>query len=537
MLKRFSDVYKFHILSVGAIFFLVFLAYSHTAKFDFTALDDTTIIMNRVSEMDSFSKIIKFAFRPVFDEANNVFYRPVLNLSFFIDTIISGGEIGFYHYSNVLWHAAAVSILFIFLCVIGLSWGASLILSLIFALHPALVCAVAWVPGRNDILLAAFTLLSTIFFIKSLESKNLIFPFFMSAVLLLNFFTKETAVLAPAVFILYPFVFGVKIEKKKILTLAAFIFAVFLTYFILRHLSISQESGGANVFKIIRNIFKGLPATFWYIGQTFIAEKIILYPQIKMNFSTIFSGACIFSFLCAACLFFRKQISVKIAAFGFFWFALFLIPTYSISNSVFFIHRLYLPLAGLLITVSSILKPVLEKGLKAKIFFCAAAAVLMIFFAALSFKQSFFYKDAPSFWLEAVKETPNSQVVNLGVAKYYLSNKEPDKALPYALTALENSKKSAVSLVEVANVYNAKGDYELAIDYCNKALEIDKFNEYAHMNMSAAYKNLGDKEKAFEILENALKLIPKSKLIENRLEMLKKDETEKYIVVMKYDRR
>jgi tetratricopeptide (TPR) repeat protein len=487
--------------------------------------------------MDSLAKAKNFLFEPVFDEASNVFYRPVLNLSFFIDTLISGGEIGFYHYSNVLLHSFASCALFIFLCVLGIGKKASLPISLLFALHPALTSAVAWVPGRNDILLAIFVFISFTCFIKALETEKKAYYTPLFFCLFAAFLTKETAIILPLMFAAYFFLYRHKIPKKNALAPALVTAAAIMLYMYFRTATLAQSDGNIDFFKTVKNIINASNATLWYGATAFLTEKIILFPQIKITFLHIAKGLCIISFFSILSFIFRKQINFKLTVFGILWFILFLLPTYSMANNIYFTHRMYVPLAGLFISVLAILKPVAQAHAFVKKGLYLLAAGLIILFACISYKQSFFYKDRPSFWLNAVEETPGSRTANIGASKYYADTNEPDKALYHAFAALRISKgEPSDILTQIADSYALKRENDKALFYYNKALEssVLNFKEHTYLSLSKFYEKNNDRQKAVEIIEKGLKLIPKSKILLNRLKILNdEDGDDGYIITMK----
>jgi predicted membrane-bound mannosyltransferase len=121
-----------------------------------------------------------------------------------------------YHFVNVLLHIASVLLLYRLFGKLGLKSLHCFLLSLLFAVHPVLSQAVAWIPGRNDTLLAVFVLL---FFINSInytttgKTNNLALS---GLFLLLAFFTKETAVFAaPAAFALLVLYKDTKVQDRN----------------------------------------------------------------------------------------------------------------------------------------------------------------------------------------------------------------------------------------------------------------------------------------------------------------------------------
>jgi len=535
-IRTFLNEYKFHIFSFAAIFFLVFFTYHHVSKFGFIGFDDTMIIMKKISDMDSVAKIKNFLKQPVFDEADSLYYRPFLNLSFAIDTIISGGEMGFYHFSNMIIHIIAVFLLFVFLLCLNYSKPISLIVSLIFSVHPVLVSSVAWIPGRNDSLLAIFVFLFFIFFIKNIDTGKISYAFLAALSLLAVAFTKETVIIMPVIFFLYLFLYH-KPGKKSILTAFAITVFAFSIYILLRAHTISQGNGNLDFGKMALNLFNSLGAYFWYLRIIFFLKKIYLYPRLPITVHDIAIGLILLIFLAAIAYFFRKNMNFKRIIFGLAWYFLFLAPTIVTKNIVYLNHRLYLPIIGILIILIelAVIAP-LNSGFKIKKIFFALAAVIIVLFAAISYKSSFYYKDHPSFWLNAYKQNPQSYTAALETAAYYKKRGDMENTEKYLFEALNLSKGNpeVKILTAIGDFYFGKKEDARAFEYYAKAEEKNKYNEYIYLGLSRHYEMLRDKEKALAELERGLAIIPKSKLLAKRVKILKDEiPDDSYVIVMK----
>jgi tetratricopeptide (TPR) repeat protein len=534
-IRAFINERRFYILSFAAIFFLIFLTYRHTGKFDFIGLDDTTIISNRVADTDSISKIKNFLTQPVFDEADSLFYRPLLNLSFAIDTVISGGEMGFYHFSNIMIHAAAAFLLFIFLLSFNYSKPASVTASLIFAGYPVLVSAVVWIPGRNDSLLAIFVFLSFIFFIKNANTGNLLYAVLAAFSILFAALTKETAAIIPAALLLYLFLYG-KPCKRNILTVLIITVFAFSIYALLRTYVISHGSSSLDPVKMTLNFLHSLNAYFWYSEVIFFLKKTYLYPNnLPISCYDAIIGFIPFISLVAIAAAFRKKINFKHIFFGLAWYFLFLSPTIVTRTGTYFNHRLYLPIAGIFIILIELTAAAPAKLQKILFTFFMITSVL---FAFASHNASFYYKDVSSFWLNAYRQNPLSPTAALETSAHYKRNGDLKNAEKYLFEALElnGSGLDTKLLLAAGDFYFYKKEDDKAFEYYAKAEEKNKYNEYIYLGLSARYEMLRDKEKALAELERGLAVIPKSRLLAKRVKILRGEiPDDSYVIVMKAD--
>jgi len=157
------------------IFLVGFLLYGQTLFFSYTYYDDNELTLERTAFLQDFRNIPQIFSTDVFLSAagDKFYYRPLLNLSFMADAHLGGEVPFFYHFSNILIHIIAVFLLFYFLKKIIKKDSLAFFFSLIFLVHPVLTQAVAWIPGRNDSLLAVFVLAAFITFLNFLENPRL----------------------------------------------------------------------------------------------------------------------------------------------------------------------------------------------------------------------------------------------------------------------------------------------------------------------------------------------------------------------------
>src|SRR6185312_10297730 len=204
-------------LSVVIICIVTFSLYDKSIKNDYLDLDDMTIIVRNYNFIKDFSNAGQAFKQGVFQvqgekDTLTSYYRPIVTLSFMADSYISPKKSSFpvpapYIRDNILYHIAACILLFFLLLELSIPPLPSLALALIFAVHPLLNQAVAWIPGRNDSLLTIFILASFISLLKYLKTKKAGLITLHIFFFLLALFTKENAVMfIPLIFIYLRFI-------------------------------------------------------------------------------------------------------------------------------------------------------------------------------------------------------------------------------------------------------------------------------------------------------------------------------------------
>lgn len=134
------------------------------------------------------------------------YYRPVVLLSFHLDALISRAGFPTYHLTNVLLHTANSGLVFLLFAALLPSTPAAAFGALLFALHPVHVESVAFVSGRTDLWAALFVLLAALVWARGPETvatRTFAAPAASGCCLLLGILAKETALVAPAVFLVW----------------------------------------------------------------------------------------------------------------------------------------------------------------------------------------------------------------------------------------------------------------------------------------------------------------------------------------------
>jgi hypothetical protein len=199
--------------------------------------------------------------------------------------------------------------------------------------HPVLTQAVAWLPGRNDSLLAIFVLAAFIFFLNFLHQPKLKYYLGYLLFLFLALLTKETAVFLPLLVIFYFwFIDRGEIDNTDKILLLGGSGAVGFVWFLMRALAlgVNPVSYSAAIFKIIKNS----SALILDIGKIIFPVNLSVLPILQD--STLIYGLIVFVLLAVA-WFFSKKKRINYSFFGLAWFLLFLLPSFiCLTSSVDF---------------------------------------------------------------------------------------------------------------------------------------------------------------------------------------------------------
>jgi protein O-mannosyl-transferase len=187
---------------------LTFLVYLRSVGFDFVFDDHLQIALN--PWLNSWRHLPTYFTRQLWAFVDfhipSKFYRPMLMVWFAAIGHVMGTAPGWYHLATILLHVIVVIEAFIFARLLFRDDLTAIITAAIFGLHPAKVEAVAWVSGGNEPLFAAFFLGTFICYVRARSSDHRVrWTIAALGLFLLALFSKEQAVVGPAILAAYEF--------------------------------------------------------------------------------------------------------------------------------------------------------------------------------------------------------------------------------------------------------------------------------------------------------------------------------------------
>jgi tetratricopeptide (TPR) repeat protein len=383
-----------------------FAVYLNVVTLQYTCLDDTTFILdNREYNQNAsnlFTSFERGLFQPA-DKSQYDYYRPLFLVDMIVEYHIFGENATGYHVTNLLFHILSVVLLFLFFKKIKLDETTSLILALLFAVHPALSQAVAWIPGRNDMMLMIFLLAGMLFTIDFAQLRRWQDFVLQMLFFLLALFTKETAIIIPILaFFLLTRVF--RIPWKQLYPLGiGWAMAIFFWFFME---STVKQSGNKLPFReMLESGMSRMPAFLQYLGKIFLPVNLSVHPQID-EISIIWGLLSVGMII--ALLIFSKSYFKPLTILGIGWFLLFLLPVLAVPrtfNDLVYEHRLYIPMVGILLLLS---QTFLFSGKLKGIYRDVLFGTIILLFGAMSFSRVGYFKNPLAYWNRAVVETPQN---------------------------------------------------------------------------------------------------------------------------------
>ncbi len=491
-----------HLIFAILLTFGILLTYSPSLKGVFT-LDDVKII-NRIDAMDHFPQLFGF--------------RSIAYITFYLNKLIAELSAFNVRLTNIVIHLInSILVYVLVLMTITIKsernqwdsledkfrYSTAWISSFIFALHPLNINAVAYIVQRMASLSALFVLLSLILYIRASTSHGKTkkrFFYLLSAVsLIIGIFSKENAIMGIPLILLYDYIFLSRFNRqtflRKILPVAAIsLLVLIIVSFSLRFHKTIFELGSIFLnlnqplihkpwmttdvswtpiqhilteFRVISRYifltFVPLPGFMIFDGWGYPVSKGLSTPPTTFLAIIFITGTLIFSII--------KRRNYPFFFFGVSWYliAISLESFLAVGADLYFEHRNYLPLSGLLagLVIQSVvsLRPILLRRTQP---FLIMVSIFILLLSIFTFQRNLIWKDFLSLWIETIEKAPYNTRAIVTVGKNYFLSSKYNEAEYYFKTSLEYAleKKQSYFYQESAlflgNIYLIKGRFEEA---------------------------------------------------------------------------
>ncbi len=497
--KIFNQLLNLKFLIFILISLINFILYFHTLKYDFTSLDDYDLILNRYHILKNPENIPLIFKTNFFMSESGSYYRPLVSISFMIDTLIGGKNPFIFHLSNLIYHIIASFLMWILLRSFGIDNLRSLMWTLLFTVHPALVQAVVWIPGRNDSLLFIFIALifiSLIVFLKSNSRKRFYYLLLTSLWFLFSLLTKENS-LVVIILILFNLLLinREKVSFQSLITLSISLLIPVLIYSVLR---LNASATTPDIERLTLNIIDYLKGFINYLDKVFLPFNLSVITLLE-NVDLLYG---IYSLLIIILLSSKGIIDKKVFLFGWLWFALFLVSgmTGLTGFTNFLDHRLYVPMLGLIISLNQLK---LLENLNMKFQMIMFTSILTVF-SYLNINHSKKFETPLIFYKYAVASAPNSFFTHRGLANVYHRLNQYDLAENHYFISLNLNPDSYETLMNLGLNFKRKGMLDSAEVYLLKSAAINPYNDRLNNNLGNLYLHLNDFKKAEFFLKRSI---------------------------------
>lgn len=518
--REFSKIH--FTLSIIGILIIGYIAYSNTLKVPFYFDDYDSIVDNPlIKNIDNYLKI------PAFANFNDRF---ISYLTIALNYHFHQFEVFGYHIVNISIHLLNTLIV-ILLSMVTLSTPVmkdkfdknnryifSLLVGLIFVVHPIQIQAVTYIIQRMSSLSALFYLLALLLYVKgrmvtldtdkrSIKKIFVASFFFITSLigLILGIWSKQTVASFPLVVVIYEIIFLREKNNKinlKIILSVLFFYALLVAYYVINYgLPIEADEISRSDY-----LFTQLEVMVIYIRYLFLpfGQNIDHDHQIVnslFNFSTLASFFFLITLLGIAIKFIKR---VPIVSFSIFWFFLSL----SIESSIIPIrdlmveHRLYLPVFGFALSVVFLLHEFIRNIRFRYLIFSIIVLTLAIF----TYLRNDLWNDPVEMWSDAIKKSPDKVRPYFARGSVFLHNGQFENSILDMQKVISLDKYYFKAYDNIGFAYQEKKDFERALTYHNEALRINPNFASAYNNRGVCYLYMGNWDLASQDFQKAISL-------------------------------
>ncbi|OGL44681.1 MAG: hypothetical protein A2161_16170 [Candidatus Schekmanbacteria bacterium RBG_13_48_7] len=541
---------------IFAVVILTAAVYSNTIHAGFVYDDYFYIVNNPLLQSTSMLKeLLTSEYARGYRET--AVYRPVANLTYFLNIFIGGMKPHEFHVFNVLLHVIVTVMVFIIAYLLFSSRTAAFIAALCFGLHPVHTESVAWIVGRTELLAALFVLLAFFFYVRQEPAFKISKMIFSLVFYLMALFSKENAVILPLIIIAYDYI----VKRIKISVLFKQFFKYYFPYFIMvlvwilvRWVIIGYivPSGGfrsAGNMNIIERFVTIIRVLGYYVFLQLFPFNLCVDYDFRIE-SSLLSGSFLIScFILLCCvlyiILYRKKNPEPV--FLMLWFFIALVPVSNVIpiGEIVAERFLYLPSVGFHVLLG-VLSARLISSRKSTVKRIVASFLIAGLFSGyfyLTFSRNKVWFDSKSLWLNVLKNSPEKTRTQVGIGSVYMEEGDLDKAEKHfqraiklnnnvlgvarawlncgqiyqdkkqfddAMNCYEETIKIAPNLYRAYNnlgaVYLAIKQPDKAIIQLSEAIKLEKYDPGVYQNLGNAYQQMGNFQEAITVYEKALNL-------------------------------
>lgn len=481
---------------------VVLLLYAGSLNFGFTELDDSIFIRERAAYNAETGNLVKAFQQGVFHETNDTYFRPLLLDSFIINAMFSETEIKGYHAMNLLFHLVAVLLLFQLFRQLKIAPSTAFLLTLLYAVHPVLSQAVVWIPGRNDTMLAVFSLSFMLMALRYSHTRRWPFALAQFILLLAALFTKESAVAIPvAFFALLICMTDVDWKGKTNIILYGSWLLAGVCWLAVRSMA-TVKNDPLQWGSLLANLPRRSLLSVQYLGKIFLPFNLSVFPMQNQT-SYLFGAIAIVAL--AALLYFSTEKNMRVVIGGLAWFFILLLPVFLLPaslNEQDFEHRLYLPIVGILLVLPETM--VFKNGnMRRNAYLVLGVCVV---FAVLNLFHQDKFKDPVTFWSAAVETTPESGYATMMLAAR-IGEKDKERAHNLMQRAYRLNPKEKYINYYLGKEYLEQNQVDSAEHYLLQELTISKYYD-TYFLLSRLYFLRKDLPKSISYLEQYMAIDP-----------------------------
>lgn len=496
-------------LQLSLILLFILAAYFQTISNPFSLFDDLAIV-------EHYGINSTLTWLDVITPNGSIYYRPLVNLSYWLDFQLWGLDSTFMHLENIVVHLINVFLVFLISSRLPVSFemrSLPILCALLFGLHPINSESVNWIAGRTDVFAGLFVLLAVYCLIRAIQEQSTRFAIAAFAVAFVGTLAKETAIMfIPAAFIVTTYwpevpqnISGWRTWRKRFLLIPiAILSCIVLSVLILVFVNGPGNNALTLIFEGDTNIIlRSLEAFGFYIKKIFLPLPLnIAIVEVNPLYAVFGVLA-----LCVSVLIFR---SARILGIFIVLSVLFMLPALIVANTSFtwtpFGERyLYISSAFAVIGCLELFYRILMRWSAIK-WFVPIVGIVIVVASALTVQRGTLWGDNLALIEDTIVKSPRFGVMrNQYGGLLTLAGRQDEAEKQYIIASQQKNKKNvdrAIRLNLIRIKLHGKPQDEahriLLAEMGNKAygdVELLKLISHYDETLLGEVKSLEDREK------------------------------------------
>lgn len=451
-------------------------------------------------------------------------WHPLTWLSHMLDVELFGLNPMWHHAASLLFHILNSLLLFTILYRLTGFIGRSMLVALLFAIHPLHVESVAWIAERKDVLSTFFLFLTMWAYIgytkKPSLKRYLPIVFFFA----LGLLAKQMLVTLPIILLLMDYwplsrfspdqgrkaaeQVSTKIllfEKIPLVALSVAASLVILrahasvgALFQVDENSIFLHSGNAflSYVKYIRNMF-------WP------ADLALFYPFEPSSITVVKVTGAVLLLAALTVLSVTQGKKHPYLVFGWLWYLITLLPVIGfvrVGGQALADRYTYIPLTGLFIIIVWSVAEVVARWRKLLPVVASMAVAVVVILSVLTFTQVRYWQSSYDLFAHALAVVKRNWLAHNNLGILYAQHNRNDEAIFHFQESVRLNPKGAIGFRNLGNAYQSVGRNSDAIKAFRQAVWLEPNGAESHYRLGMAYLFGGNTDFAVQEYRQLLRL-------------------------------
>jgi protein O-mannosyl-transferase len=495
------------LLLIAGLTVAVYWPVLHNNFIDFD--DDVYVTSNMMVQQGLTFKGFVWAFS-TFHAGN---WHPLTWLSHMLDIELFALNPMGHHATSLLLHAVNSALLFLLLNRLTGFIGRSMVVALLFALHPLHVESVAWVAERKDVLSTLFWILTIWAYTGYVKKRSLQRYLVVAVLFALGLLAKQMLVTLPLVLLLIDYwplnrlairhgecgtgIKALLVEKIPLVAISAAASLVILQ----AHAS-SKALFSADGGSIILHSGNALLSYVRYIRNMFWPVDLALFYPFDPSAVTALKIAGAILLLSLTTGFAVWQGGKRpYLIFGWFWYLITLLPVIGfirVGGQALADRYTYIPLIGLFVILAwggAEAAGKWRNGLPAAGLVTAIAITVL---SVLTFKQIRYWQNSYNLFDHALVVVERNWLAHNNMGILLAQHNRLDEAIHHFQESVRINPGGAAGFRNLGNAYQATGRYPEAFEAFRNALRINPDDVEGHVQLGYAYLMTGNLDLAYQ---------------------------------------